>query len=179
MSRTVALKFTHTKVLNPRINSIKKLSEEFQFKILIYSNNIDRDLTMIICMELAKEWSEMVNFIDHYQNVIFSRKIKLVNTILKSNYPDIYEKYPDVFIQIGQIKAIRNKIAHFLSSYLANDDGSKTWFVLSPLIVRENENKEQQLSEEEMRGFMEMVEICSSNVREIMVLVGKKHDYTL
>jgi len=120
-----------------------------------------------------------INDTDDYQKVRFSRKVKLVNTILKSNYPDIYEKYPDVFSQIGQIKAIRNKIAHFHASYLANDDGSQTWFVLSPLIVRKTENKEQKLSEEEMVGLMSKVEQCSATIREIMVLIGKKHGYSL
>lgn len=162
-----------------RINSIKKLSEEFQFKIFVYSSNIDRDLIIIICMELIKKWSDMVNFIDYFQEVAFSRKIELVKIILNSNYPEIYKKYSTIFTQMGQIKSIRDKIAHFIPSYSTNGDGSETSYVLSPMIVRIDEHKEEKFSEMKMQGLMRMAEECSKTIREITVSIGKTHGHNL
>jgi len=157
---------------------IRDLSENFQFKIIVNSNMIDQFLTMIICTELTKKWNSMTEFLDYFEEVAFKRKIDLVKIILKTNYPEIYKKYSGIFTTLGEIKKIRDRIAHDQLTY----DTSEGLIIFSPMIVRYDKNyetNETKLSEKKIISLMQMSEKCKEKIKELRNLIGEANGHTI
>lgn len=133
---------------------------------------IDRFLTEIICMEVTTKWSNLTEFLHYFGDVAFKRKIDLFKIILKNNYPDTYKKYSGIFTTLGEIKTIRDRIAHDHLSY--NTDGK---IIFSPMIVRYNKNMETNetiLSEKKVISLMEMSEKCKTTIYDIRTIIEKQ-----
>jgi hypothetical protein len=157
---------------------IRELSEKFQFKIFIDSNMIDRFLTEIISMELTTKWSSLTEFLYYFGDVAFRRKIDLFKIILKNNYPNIYKKYPSIFTTLGEIKKIRDRIAHDQLTY----DTAEGLIIFSPMVVRYDKNyetNETKLSEKKIMSLMRMSEKCKERIRELRDLIGKASGRTI
>lgn len=152
----------------------RKISETFRAEILVNAIVIEQHLTTIIIDRFTKDPKEIVDFILFFEKTSFERKIELVKLVLKSSYTHLFKEYEKTFIQLNQIRDIRNRLSHHNSSY--EYDGKKTIFVLSPNVVRLGKNKkglwvgtnDAKFTTQKMIGLVKMVKECDSDVRRIV-----------
>jgi len=151
----------------------KEVSEKFRAEILIFSVDSERILTDMIISRFEKKPLEKIDYILYFEKTSFERKIHLVKLILKSNYPKLLGKYKKTFIQLDQMRDIRNALSHYNSYY--ENDGKKTVFVLGPNIVRLRKKKKggwieknvKKFSVRHMKGLIKMVEKCNTDIRKL------------
>ncbi len=153
---------------------IKKMSKEFLFSVVKHSVHIEDVMTTIICLELSKDWLKTKNFTDYYDNVSFENKINLSEIILKSNHPNILKKFPKIFLEIREIKKLRNSLAHNDRYYLASVDGSEHKFVLHPRKI----GKQMEFTKSEMIKQTKKAEKCLKDVWKVQDLFAKDFGYS-
>jgi|CXWL01.1.fsa_nt_gi hypothetical protein len=159
----------------------RKISDSFRAEILVYAIGIEQQLTTIIIDRFTKNPREIVEFIHYFEKTSFERKIELVKLILKSNYPHLLQEYEKTFVQLNQIRDIRNRLSHHHSSY--DYDGKKTVFVLSPNVVKLEKNKkglwigtnDAKFSVTKMKGLKKMVKDCDSDIRKVVKIIMRSN----
>ncbi|MEX0764725.1 MAG: hypothetical protein WD033_06135 [Nitrosopumilaceae archaeon] len=151
------------------VQKIKDLTPQFQFVVLINSNIIEQILTQIICVEIAKDWSKSLDFVDYFEKLRFSNKIDLAKIILKNNHPKILKNYSNFFAELENVKKWRNEIAHNPIAYErdSNEQNARLVFGHKEII------KQRRLTEKQMRSIMKKAEKCTLDVRNIWTLIGK------
>lgn len=154
-------------------SDIKNISKEFSFNVITHTIQLEDVMTTIICLELSKDWLKMENFVDYFDRTGFDYKIKLVETILKTNHPHILQKFPDIFSEIKEIKNLRNNLAHKDRFYLASVNGSEVKFAL-----HNKKNTLLEFTESEMVLQMKNIEKCLKDMWKIQDLFAKDFGYS-
>ena len=148
---------------------IRQVSKEFSFNVVTYTIQLEEILTMIICLELSKDWMKMPSYMDYFENMAIERKIDLAKIIITINHPKILKKFPKIFNEIKDIKELRNKLSHRNRHYLMNYETKDGKFVLSHRKI----NKAIILTEEQMLKETQKIEKCFENMHKLLNLFGK------
>ncbi|MGC1709868.1 MAG: hypothetical protein WA799_08735 [Nitrosotalea sp.] len=153
---------------------IRDLSKMFAFQIMTHTITIEERLKDIICMSIDKKRSNVIKFSNYFDNISLDKKIPLAKLILECNYPEILQKYPNIFSTIGQIKKWRNDLAHLNRYFEINHmSNNETYLVLHNRSV----SKQKKLTEKKMYSIMQMAEKCSLDMLKITNLVAEENRY--
>lgn len=136
---------------------------------------VEERLTNIICMTIAKQRSDIEKLLDYFERFGFDNKVELVKIILECNHPEILQKYPEMFTQIGQIQYWRNRLAHLNRHYEMDSEGKNAKFVLHHRKIA----KQERLTEKKMRGIMSMAEKCNIDVAGVEMSVAKEKGFSV
>ena len=105
------------------LNTMSDQISDFIAKVSQQSIKIERNLGNI----LANHYTKGNFFVDFTTTIIpeftFDKKIKLVEIIIKNNYPEHYKKYKKVFDSVDIFRQVRNGLihGHFPSSLQRED----------------------------------------------------------
>lgn len=149
---------------------IRIKSKEFSFDVVTYTIQLEELITMIICLQLSKDWMKTHLYMDYFDKVGFDSKISLAETILTINYPKILEQHPTIFEEIRFVKDLRNLVAHRSRHYEMDYDGKNTKFVLHHRKIA----KQIRLDETEMKERVLRVENCLDDVRKMVDSISKE-----
>ncbi|HWP78171.1 MAG TPA: hypothetical protein VNL34_00795 [Candidatus Nitrosotenuis sp.] len=78
------------------------------------------------------------------------------------NHPGISQKYPNFFIEFGEIKIMRDSIAHNTVAYEADHQVEHAMLHLHHLII----TKQKKLTKRKMKGLMKKAVKCTDDARE-------------
>ncbi|MGI9566912.1 MAG: hypothetical protein ACR2LL_07870, partial [Nitrosopumilus sp.] len=102
------------------IERIREMTPKFQGTILSTINSIETALNEIIAVDITREPEDVckrVHFFKYFENFGLQNKIKLTKIILTINHPKILEKFPIFFTELGDVKKMRDTIAHNYVAY--------------------------------------------------------------
>ena len=148
---------------------IRQASKEYSFNVVTYTIQLEEILTMIICLELSKDWMKMSPYMDYFEKMVIERKIELAKIILENNHSEVFKKFPKIFNEIKNIKELRNKLSHRNRHYTINYETKDTKFVLAHRKI----NKSVILSEERMLKDTKKIEKCLEDMHKLLNLFGK------
>jgi|SaaInlV_200m_DNA_6_1039755.scaffolds.fasta_scaffold03508_4 hypothetical protein len=154
------------------LKRIQELTPKFQGTILSTVNSIETILNEIIAVDIThdpKDIYKRVHFFKYFENFGLQNKIELVKLILTINYPKILEKFPLFFTELGDVKKMRDTVAHNYIAYEADPQGEKAKLLLEHPIIK----KQRKLTERQMQGLIKKVEKIIGDARKIHKLVGK------
>jgi hypothetical protein len=153
------------------LDRIKKLTPEFRLTILSNINQIETMITEMISVDFCKNANDVykrVEFFNHFEKSTLQNKIDLLKIILRNNNPTIFKQFPNFFIELGEVKKMRDSIAHNTVAYEADPQGGHAKLLLHHSIIK----KQQDLTERKMKGLMKKAEKIMQDTRKIWILVG-------
>ncbi len=156
------------------LEKIRELTPEFQGMILSNINIIEQMLNETIAFDICNDPRDIykrVEFFNYFENFNLQSKIDLVKIILKNNYPRILKKFPLFFTELGDVKKMRDTIAHNTIAYEANSKGENAKLLLSHPIIK----KQRKLTRKNMIGLMKKVEKIREDTKSIWSLVGREN----
>ncbi|MEX0597862.1 MAG: hypothetical protein WD512_15330 [Candidatus Paceibacterota bacterium] len=148
---------------------IRQISKEFSFNVVTYTIQLEEMLTMIICLELSKDWMKMGPYMDYFDNVGFESKINLAEIILKANHSHILKKFPKIIEEIRTMKILRNNVAHRNRHYEMDSEGKNTKFVLFHRKI----NKQIRFTESQMLQRTKKLEKCVNDMQKVLGFFGR------
>lgn len=156
------------------LKRIQELTPKFQGNILSTINSIETTLNEIIAVDIThdpKDIHKRVHFFKYFENLGLNNKIELTKLILRINYPKIFKSFPIFFTELGDVKKMRDTIAHNYVAYEADPKGEKAKLLLEHPIIK----KQRKLTEKQMLGFMKKVQKVRVEAQKIHKLVGKEN----
>lgn len=153
------------------LERIKELTPKFQLTVLGNINTIEQFINEIIDVDFTKDPKDIykrVEFFKYFEQLNLHSKIDLLKIILKVNHPDIFKKYPNFFVELGDVKKWRDSIAHNTITYERDSTEKNARLILNHPVIK----KQKKLSERQMQGIMKKVEKCTEDTRNIWISVG-------
>jgi len=129
-------------------------------------------ITEMISVDFCKEAKNIykrVEFFKYFEQFNLQSKIDLLKIILKNSHVEIFNQFPNFFIEFGEIKKMRDSIAHNTTAYEADPQGEQAKLILHHPIIK----KQKKLTEKQMLGIMKKAEKCVKDTRKILSLIGK------
>lgn len=157
------------------VEKIQELVPQFYFTVMNNTNIIDNLLLEIISLDIPKNPKNIKNrirFANFFEKLGFHNKIELVKIILQTNYPDIFQKYPNYFQELSDVKEFRDSIAHLPIHFERDSNEQHAKLVFHHRIIA----NQKRLTKRRMEGIMKTVKKCTDDTRKIFTLVGKTKD---